>query len=429
MPEQAFGRVPLESVTTAIKDGTHGTHARSGYGVPFLSAKNITDSGMVSWDETDDCIAEAEYEQIHRTFRLQPKDLLLTIVGSLGRRAVYDGSRVTFQRSVAYVRPDRQRVSERFLFHWFAHSQFQHELLRRSNSTAQAGLYLGELARTLVPDCRLAEQAEIAEILDTLDTTLRQTEAIIDKLKQVKQGLLLDLLTRGIDANGELRPRQSEAPHLYKDSPLGWIPLGWAVRKLGDLSASMTNGFVGTALPHYSQDDDAVPYLYGNNVRPNTVDISSCARVSKRFHRQQVKSQLAPGDLLTVQSGHIGTTAAVPQWLGNANCHALIITRLATSEILPEYVARYCNSALGQSDMRGIFVGSTIPHINVKDFKSFMIPLPTHAVEQQAICAAVERADRRVETEGKELAKLRFAKSGLRDDLLTGRVRVTSLPA
>ena len=75
----------------------------------------------------------------------------------------------------------------------------------------------------------IAEQVKIAEVLDTLDTTIRQTEAIIEKLKQVKQGLLHDLLTRGIDANGELRPPQSQAPHLYKDSPLGWIPTEWDV--------------------------------------------------------------------------------------------------------------------------------------------------------------------------------------------------------
>ena len=50
------------------------------------------------------------------------------------------------------------------------------------------------------------EQSKIAKVLDTLDTAIHETEAIIAKLKAVKQGLLHDLLTRGIDANGELRP-------------------------------------------------------------------------------------------------------------------------------------------------------------------------------------------------------------------------------
>ena len=85
------------------------------------------------------------------------------------------------------------------------------------------------------------EQRSIATILDTLDTTIRQTEAIIDKLKQVKQGLLHDLLTRGIADNGELRPPQSEAPHLYKESALGWIPHEWRASSIG-ISCDVHNG-------------------------------------------------------------------------------------------------------------------------------------------------------------------------------------------
>ena len=84
------------------------------------------------------------------------------------------------------------------------------------------------------------EQPIIARILDTLDTAIHETEAIIAKLKAVKQGLLHDLLTRGIAANGELRPPQAEAPNLYKDSPLGWIPKEWGVKPLGEILAEPT---------------------------------------------------------------------------------------------------------------------------------------------------------------------------------------------
>src|SRR5690606_28997388 len=93
-----------------------------------------------------------------------------------------------------------------------------------------------------VPD-DLAEQRAIAQILDTLDTAIRETEALIGKLKAVKQGLLHDLLTRGIDANGELRPPQSEAPQLYKESPLGWIPRGWEVVEVGEVLLGIDAGW------------------------------------------------------------------------------------------------------------------------------------------------------------------------------------------
>ncbi len=230
---------PLCELVTAIKDGTHGTHRRVRSGVPLLSAKNITAGGYVAYDDNDDLISEAEFRDLCRSFQLEPNDLLLTIVGSLGRRAIYSGQRVTFQRSVAYVRPQQRRVLSRFLFHWMGHPAFSRELARRSNATAQAGLYLGELAKVSVPVPDETNQRAISQILDTLDTAIHETEAIIAKLKAVKQGLLHDLLTRGVDANGELRPPQTAAPQLYRASAAGWVPKRWSVRPLGEVGEFM----------------------------------------------------------------------------------------------------------------------------------------------------------------------------------------------
>ena len=100
-------------------------------------------------------------------------------------------------------------------------------LTELDSSTGIPGLNRNDVYELCVFEPPDSEKILIAQVLDTLDTTIRQTEAIIEKLKQVKQGLLHDLLTRGIAANGELRPPQSQAPHLYKDSPMGWIPMTW----------------------------------------------------------------------------------------------------------------------------------------------------------------------------------------------------------
>ena len=132
--------------------------------------------------------------------------------------------------SSSTLRPKRQSSITRFLCEQLGWFYTQLSAAERCNADDRHHhLKFAELRsmsrRAAAADCR--SSAKIAEILDTLDTTIRQTEAIIEKLKQVKQGLLHDLLTRGIDANGELRPPQSQAPHLYKDSPLGWIPREW----------------------------------------------------------------------------------------------------------------------------------------------------------------------------------------------------------
>ncbi len=90
-----------------------------------------------------------------------------------------------------------------------------------------------------MPNPPTSEKIAISKLLGNLETAIRKTEAIIEKLKQIKRGLLHDLLTRGIDANGELRPPPELAPQLYKESPLGLIPKDWEVAAISDLANNL----------------------------------------------------------------------------------------------------------------------------------------------------------------------------------------------
>ncbi|NQS90253.1 restriction endonuclease subunit S, partial [Patescibacteria group bacterium] len=77
------------------------------------------------------------------------------------------------------------------------------------------------------------EQRKIAEILETVDKALEKADKIIEKHKRIKQGLMQDLLTKGIDENGQMR---SEKTHRFRDSPLGRIPQEWDAVKLGEIA-------------------------------------------------------------------------------------------------------------------------------------------------------------------------------------------------
>jgi type I restriction enzyme S subunit len=81
------------------------------------------------------------------------------------------------------------------------------------------------------------EQQKIAEILETVDNAIEKTDKIIEKYKRIKQGLMQDLLTKGIDENGNIR---DEKTHKFKDSPLGKIPEEWEVVRLGEVGKIIT---------------------------------------------------------------------------------------------------------------------------------------------------------------------------------------------
>src|SRR5690606_16610143 len=120
---------------------------------------------------------------------------------------------------------------------WLSHFLGQHGSVRwiRNHAVGSTMACLNtnilKAVPTKVPP--LPEQQKIAEILDTVDEAIRKTDQIIAKLKQVKQGLLHDLLTRGIDDNGELRDPERH-PEQFKDSPLGRLPKAWEVTTLGE---------------------------------------------------------------------------------------------------------------------------------------------------------------------------------------------------
>jgi type I restriction enzyme S subunit len=321
-------------------------------------------------------------------------------------------------------RPSSPDIHSDFLRHYFAAGRADEALgFLAKEGARNHGLlnvaiddFLG-IAIDLPP---LPEQQRIAEILDTIDDAIRAAERLIAKLELIKRGLLHDLMTMGISKDGELRSRRT---HRFMNSAVGSIPEEWTVLSLGSVATRITNGFVGIATPHYTDSSNGVPYLYGNNIRENKIDEMDVTFVTRSFHNRNRKSQLLPGDMLTVQSGHIGTTAIVPTGFSESNCHALIITKFKQGAAIPEFVGAYCNFALNSGRLSHLFVGSTIKHINTSEFAKFSIPFPP-LDEQRRIYETLDTHERQAAGEREELGKLVELKQGLMDDLLTGRVRI-----
>ncbi|MBU2931196.1 restriction endonuclease subunit S, partial [Vibrio cyclitrophicus] len=186
--------VHLGEVTQFIKDGTHGTHKRYEVGVPMLSAVNITKQHSISFDAAPK-ISETDYEKIHSKYQIEKGDILLTVVGTLGRVALVEvDTKFTLQRSVAIIRVS-SRATNQFLKQLFSSISFNQLLHRKSNSTAQAGVYLGELAKIKLLLPSIEEQQKIATVLTAADKETELLEAKLAHLKQEKKSLMQQLLT------------------------------------------------------------------------------------------------------------------------------------------------------------------------------------------------------------------------------------------
>ncbi len=216
--------------------------------------------------------------------------------------------------------------------------------------------------------------------------------------------------------------KNKHIPQGYKDSPLGIIPKEWEVKRLGDCTSLLTNGFVGVATPHYTEAADGVTYIQGFNVIEGSFNLTGIKKVTKEFHKKNNKSSLKEGDLLTIQTGDIGLTTIVPKELEGSNCHALIISRFKEC-IVPRFMLYYYNSPIGRNRFRIIETGSTMKHINTGTLFKFIIPIPP-IPEQNSIVGFIKLWDTAIEKQSELIEKLKLRKRALMQQLLTGKKRL-----
>lgn len=264
------------------------------------------------------------------------------------------------------------------------------------------------------------EQSRIALVLDTLDEATAKTEAVIAKLKQVRAGLLHDLLTRGLDEHGQLRDPVAH-PEQFKDSPLGRIPSKWLYEPLSKHTISSAYG------PRFSGERYSER---GNVALLRTTDMDETGNlvleqmpladlVLEEF-RQHF---LEPLDFLISRSGTCGIGAVFPGFRVPVLPGAFLIRFRLTPSLVPDFLRLYVNSEIGARRIRDLAEGGVQKNIRGSKLLAHLVPVPP-AAEQQRILRVVRTFDAASKAEESQLAKLHQLKSGLMNDLLTGRVRV-----
>jgi restriction endonuclease S subunit len=229
-------KVCLSEIAEFITDGTHGSPERTETGVPVLSAQNVT-GGTLSYS-TGRYTSEGEYQAFKKRLDIAIGDVLLTIVGSIGRAAVVSEKRpAVFQRSVAVIRPRQQVADSDYLLHLFHSSYFQSELYRNSNQSSQAGVYLGRLGSIEIPLPPLEEQRRIAAILDKAAMVREQAT---QSLAATSRALYDSIFSRDILAAHHRMARigdiAEQLPSGYGSDP-GRLPFAAPVAKVSNVTA------------------------------------------------------------------------------------------------------------------------------------------------------------------------------------------------
>lgn len=294
-----------------------------------------------------------------------------------------------------------------------------------NESTGVPSLSRDRLYAVPIRDISYTEQTRIAAVLDTVGEAIAKTEAMIAKLRQVRAGLLHDLLTCGLDEHGQLRDPIAH-PEQFQDSSIGRIPKVWDWEPLSKLCSHIGSGVT----PRGGQDvytTTGVMLIRSQNVRFEGLLLDDVAFISDDIHKGMLRSEVFAYDVLfNITGASIGRCCPMPEGLGRANVNQHVcILRIPQADInVAKFLACILSSPIGQRQMDALNTMGNRQGLNYQQLGSFIVPWPK-GDELEKVVKNINGFEAQIDAEIAECDKLNQLKSGLMDDLLTGRVRVS----
>jgi type I restriction enzyme S subunit len=274
----------------------------------------------------------------------------------------------------------------------------------------------------------LPEQQKLAKILSTVDNLIEKTQTLIEKYTAIKQGMMADLFTRGIDMStgdtpsskgGKLRPSVEDAPELYKQTELGWVPKEWEIVELESI-ANVDRG----KFTHRPRDDAKCyggehPFIQtGSVTKAKGGFITDYKQTLSEFGRN-VSREFSAGTIAVTIAANIADTGI----LNIPMCFPDSIVGVNVDENKARI--RFVEITIRRNKQRldAIAPLSAQKNINLEDLRPLKLALPD-LFEQVEICKRYEVAESLIHKETDYLSKLKEQKKGLMQDLLTGKVSV-----
>ena len=418
-------RKPLANLARIVSGGTpardnpefweNGT-------IPWATPTDITNGNSRILTKINDYITEAGLRGCSAKL-LPAGSILMTSRATLGESKIAGTEICTNQGFKSLVPYDH--VDNWFLYYLMRLNKGRYETFGIGSTFLEVNKKDTEAFELDLPP--LPEQRKIARILSTVDEKIERTEALIAKYQAMKQGLMHDLLTRGVDAQGRLRPPREQAPELYKWSALGWVPRGWEVERL-DAVASYQHG---RSFPSSDYGNSGIPLLRPGNLQNEDLviwDVGHTTFLPEKWGKKATNYIVEENELvmnLTAQSledQFLGRVCLTP-----SGTHCLLNQRIARFHSMSCSILFLFWSLKGpffRTQIDNVSQGTKVQHLYDSNLKSVLLPIPNSLEEQTAISDKLFSVSDLINQENRQLAKLAVLKTGLMQDLLTGRVRV-----
>ncbi|MCT1186503.1 restriction endonuclease subunit S [Lactococcus lactis] len=349
----------LGQYTKLITKGTTPKE-KTGIGdVNFVKVENITSGKIYPINK----IKQNEHDNYLKRSRLEEKDILFSIAGTLGRTAIVNKSILPANTNQALAIIRGYDFDTNFLITSLAGNVVKEYIRRNPTVGAQPNLSLEQVGNLLVNTPNAEEQQKIGSFFKQLDDTIALHQRKLDLLKEQKKGYLQKMFPK----NGTKVPELRFAG--FADD--------WEERKLSEGTSKIGDGLHGT--PNYSDNGD-VFFINGNNLVNGKIVITKETKLVTESNQSKDDKLLNTDTILMSINGTIGNLA----WYNNER---VMLGKSAAYLTVSNFDKKFIFSYLQTSTIKNYFLnnltGTTIKNLGLKTIRDTTLFVPTLEEQQQ----------------------------------------------
>ena len=369
-----LGEIPSEWEISKIGELTE---IKTG-GTPSTKCEKYWKDGDIPWmasgdvnkkiiNEVDGRITKSGME--NSAAKLLPKDTVMIALNGQGKTkgtVAYLNIELTCNQSLAGFLPSYNVFNSKYLYYNLQSRYF--EIRGLAGDGARNGLNLGLLREILIPIPSIKEQEKIASILSTVDEQIDNVDALIEKNKELKKGLMQTLLTKGI---GHTK---------FKKTEIGEIPEEWDVKKLECVFEILDSMRKPIKASDREKIEGNIPYYGASGV----IDW-----INDYIFDEELILLGEDGENLNSRNSDLAFKISGKTWVNN---HAHVFRVINKKECNIDFMVYY----LEAKDYSIYIAGSAQPKITQAQCRKFLLPLPEKQ-EQDKIASILLESDKKIE--------------------------------
>lgn len=380
--------------------------------IKWITPADMSDTGTISQGER--FITKYGYNSCGTTL-LPVGSIVISSRAPIGKINITTAELCTNQGCKSLIR----NADNRYFYYLFLAGQNELSLLGRGTTFLELSTYdLNEFGIVIPAE---DERKAIADFLDKectqIDSIAADLERQIALLQQYKKSLITETVTKGLDKSVPMKDSGVEF--------FGKIPAHWKVSKTKYV-ADISIGLVTTMTANYV-DEDGVPLIRNSNIRTNHIDDNGMVYLSKEFAKANIGRALHKGDIVTVHTGDVGTSAIINETYHMSHGFATIISRLKTKTVNNHFLCWLYNSEIFKEMSIAYSTGDGRQNLNLYDFVDFYILIPTLKEQMEIVnwlnlkCTEI---DNFIENKQQQLLLIQQHKKSLIYEYVTGKKRV-----